>query len=469
MGIITNIRGWIGMLFKSKVKEEFNVVPLTSAELEDLIDRCGKVYKGNPDWVNDEDHIKTINFAKAICSETARLTMLAAGISIDGSARAEWLQKQIEKVYYNLREWVEYGCAYGTVILKPNGEAVDIITPDRFIVTNQDNGEITGAVFFFSDSSADGKTKYSRLEWHRFVGGKYVITNKCFSGTSKNNAIKEVPIDKTPWAGVLEEVAIENVEKPLFGVFKTPQANNIDIGSPMGLPVFFDALEELADLDVAYSRNAKEILDSSRILLLDSDRMTPTGGKIEDITRTFQSARAAMGLPDMVKNVYGDGQNTFYQEINPSLNTDVRLSGINALLSQIGYKVGFSNGYFVFNESTGIQTATGVEAEQQRTIQFIKDMRDKLEDCLNGLIYAMDKFADLYSLAPLGKYETVFDFGDITYNRDEDRSRWYGYVASGKVPFWYYLVKFEGFTEKEAKELDKMAKPTLPTLFGQEE
>ena len=457
------------MIFRSKVKEEFNVVSLTSAELERLISRCSKIYSGNPEWVNEEDHVKTINFAKAICSETARLTTLAAGVQVDGSERAEWLQSQIDKLYYKLRNWVEYGCAYGTIILKPNGDTVDIITPDRFIVTDQSNGEITGAVFLFSEASKDGKTYYTRLEWHRFTENGYAITNKCYAGSSQNDTSKVIDINKTPWAGILEDAVITNVEKPLFGVFRTPHANSVDIDSPMGLPVFYDALEELADLDVAYSRNAKEILDSSRILLLDSDRMTPTGGKIEDITRNFQSARAAMGLPDMVKNVYGDGSNTFYQEINPSLNTDVRLSGINALLSQIGYKIGFSNGYFVFNESSGIQTATGVEAEQQRTIQFIKDMRDKLENCLTDLIYALDKFADLYDLAPLGKYEISYDFGDITYNREEDRSRWYGYAVSGKIPFWYYLMKFEGFTEEEAKKLEKEAKPTMPTLFGSEE
>ena len=109
--------------------------------------------------------------------------------------------------------------------------------------------------------------------------------------------------------------------------------------------------------------------------------------------------------------------------------TDTRLSGLNAILSQIGYKIGYSNGYFVFNESTGIQTATEVEAEQQRTIQFIKDVRDKLESCVDGLIYALNVFADLYSLAPVGAYDVVYDFGDITYNRDEDRQRWWGYVV----------------------------------------
>ncbi len=461
------------MIFTSKAKEEFNIEPITSDEVMRLIDKCVKIYQGAPYWVNENDHIKTINFAKAICSETARLATLAISIKIDGSARAEWLQKQVDKIYFNIRHWFEYGCAYGTVILKPNGQSIDLYTPDKFIVTDQINGEITGIVFINKEKDSSGKKYFTRLEYHRFLEsesitnilgestmiGKYAISNKCYIGSSENDLGKAIEIEKTPWAGLAEEAVIANVSKPLFGVLRTPHANNIDIDSPLSMPIFSDAIEEFKDLDIAYSRNAKEIFDSKRMVLLDSDRIIPTGGNIQTSAVAFQSEREKMGLPDYVKNVFGDGQQSFYQEINPNLDTATRLVGINALLSQIGYKCGFSNGYFVFNQSTGIQTATGIEAEQQRTIQFIKDCRDKLESCLDGTIYALNVFADLYGYAPVGDYEVVYDFGDITYNREEDRTRWYSYVIAGKIPFWYFLQKFEGFTEEEAKALSAQAKP----------
>lgn len=467
MGIIARIRGWLNMRFKSKSKEEFRVESIVSKEMDRMIRTCASIYQGNPYWIDSDEHIKTINFAKAVCSETARLATLGISIKFEGSARANWLQGQIDKEYFNIRKWEEYACAFGTVILKPNGKSIDLFLPDKYIVTDQADGEITGVVFVDQDVDAEKEKYYTRLEYHRFLDdGVYAISNRCYIGETENDMNKRISIDKTPWAGLLEDVAIENVDRPLYGVLQTPHANNIDIDSPLSLPIFADAVEEFKDLDIAYSRNAKEILDSKRTLLLDSDRMIPTGRKIDDIVRDSKATLEAMGLPDMVKNVYGDGTNTFYQEINPTLNTDVRLSGINALLSQIGYKCGFSNGYFVFNESTGIQTATGVEAEQQRTIQFIKDVRDKLENCMNGVIAALNVFADLYELAPLGEYEVAYDFGDITYNREEDRARWYSYANSGKIPFWYYLVKFEGMTEEEAKAMVEEAQPKEPMLFG---
>ena len=448
------------MHLRSKAKDEFNIEPISSAQMDAWIQECVQIYKGSPSWISEEDHIDTVCFAKAVCSETARLATLGIGIHIDGSARAEWLQAQIDSVYYQLREWIEYGCAYGTVILKPNGDSVQLYTYGNFEITHCTNGKIDGAIFH--NYQKVGDNWFTRLEYHRFEGHIYAITNKCYIGNSPNDTKKAIDIKQTPWADLMEEARIANMDRPLFGVLRMPHANNIDISSPYGLPVFSEAVQELRDLDIAYSRNAKEIIDSKRTVLLDSDRLLPNAKKL---------AAGENALPDYVKLVDGSGElgSDIYHEINPELNTDTRLKGINALLSQIGYKIGFSNGYFVFNESSGIQTATGVEAEQQRTVQFIKDVRDKLEDCLSGLIYALNVFADLYALAPGGVYEIVYDFGDITYDREHDRGRWWNYVAQGKVPAWRFFVKFEGMTEEDAKAMVAEAAPKQPSLFGKEE
>lgn len=467
MGFAERIRGWIEMLLGGLIREELKIKPIVSPDMDETIRLCRAVYEGEPDWLSED--VKTVNFAKTVCSETARLAMIGTSIQITGSKRAEWLQEQVDKIYHNIREWVEFGCAYGTVALKPDGEQIEVVTPDRFFVTDIRNKKIIGAVFVYEEQSEDGKTYFTRLEWQRFQGENYVITNKCYASSGKNGRAKPIKIDDTPWAGMMENAVLENVKNPLFAIFKTPQANSVDLASPLGLPIFYEALEELKDLDVAYSRNAQEIFDSERIVLVDSDRMIPTGGvKLDETMKNFELARDRMGLPKMVKNVYGDGMNTFYQEINPNLNTDTRLSGINALLGQIGFKIGFSNGHFVFNKSGGIMTATQVEADQQRTIQFVKDIRDQLEPCLRDLLYALEKFADIYAYAPVGETECTFDFGDITYNREEDRARWYGYVVSGKIPFWYYLVKFEGFTEEEAKLMSEEAANKTAAFFEEE-
>lgn len=458
------------MIFKSRAKEEFDIETIGSEQMDAWINECVNIFQGNPCWLDEEDHIDTVNFAKAICSETARLVTLGIGIHIDGSSRAEWLQKQVESIYFQLRHWVEYGCAYGSVILKPNGKAVELYTRNQFEVTHTTNGKIDGVVFH--NQTKQGKKWYTRFEYHRFDGSLYRISNKCYIGDSANDTKETIDIELTPWSGLAEDAAVQNLEKPLFGVFRTPHANNIDLNSPFGLPIFSEAIQELRDLDIAYSRNSKEIIDSKRTVLLDSDSMIASGMKLNTHMFTaLDMSRKQLGLPDMIRNVKGDGREMFYQEINPELNTEMRLKGINALLSQIGYKVGFSNGYFVFNESTGFQTATQVEADQQRTIQFIKDVRDKLEACLNGLIYAVNVFADLYAMAPAGAYEVTYDFSDITYSFEEERAHHYQLALQGHFPWEEYYVRFLGYSREDAQMLLKMAKSeqAAPTLFGNEE
>ena len=457
MGLFTTIRGWFSTMMKSKAKEEFSLEQIGSEQMRDWIGECINIYQGNPSWLDEEDHIDTVNFAKAVCSEVARLATLGIGIHLDGSARANWLQEQVDRIYFQLRNWVEYGCAYGTIILKPNGGTVDLYTPDMFEIVHATADRIDGVIFHHWKQV--GEKWYTRLEYHRFEDEKYLITNKCYLGERPDDTKHQVAIESTPWDYLAEEVAVANMSRPLFGVFRTPQANNIDLNSPYGLPIYSEAVQELRDLDIAYSRNAKEILDSKRTVLLDADRLLPGGG-LNNLDR--------FSLPDYIRLVDGDTsvESDIYHEINPNLNTETRLTGLNALLSQIGYKAGFSNGYFVFNEMGGIQTATQVEADQQRTMQLVKDVRDKLESCMDGLIYAMDVFASLYGLAPKGKYETAYDFGDITYNREEDRVRWWGYVQAGKVPAWKFFVKFEGMTEEDAKAMVAEAEPQTSMLFG---
>lgn len=472
MSFVSLTQGWLGALIDSRAKEAFGVVPISAEDVDKCIETCVSIYNGQPDWIDAESHIKTVNMAKSICSEVARLTMLATGISIEGSARADWMQKQLDDVYSRLRHWVEFGCGYGTVVLKPNGEWIDVVLPGQFRVTNQQNGKITGIVFKSQEYDPESKIWYTRLEYHRFTTDRdgqkkiYAISNRCYTGKSKNDLNKPISIEDTPWAGLTEEAHIENLDKPLFGVFRTPGANNTDISSAMGLPVFVDALTELEDLDVAYSRNATEIYNSKRMVLLDSDRLMPSGSRMSINSRKVVAD--AIGLPDYVKAVEGDGRSDVYHEINPSLNTETRRVGINDLLSMIGYKCGFSNGAFVLDEKSGVVTATEVESNDRRTIQLIKDVRDQLRNCLDDLFYALDKMADLYGFAPVGPYEVMYDFGDITYSYEEDKARWYGYVSAGKIPFWYYLMKFEGFTEQDAKALEKEAQHK-ETLFGGEE
>lgn len=471
------------MIFKKQAEDDFHIKTMSLPEMEYIVNRCANIYRGLPEWISQKNGIKTINFAKSVCSEVSRLTVLNIGIKIDGSERAAWLQEQIDNVYFQIRHWVEYGCAYGTVFLKPNDAGLDLFTPADILLVDYDNQGIKGIIF--KDTYIENQKYYTRLEYHRFIERldensnivrPYRISNKAYVSKVKNDIGKQISLKDTRWSGLAEDTGEilkangESLDGPMFGVFRMPQANNVDINVPLGLPIFAEAIEELKDLDVAYSRNVGEISDSQKIILADDRLLMPDGIPLKGRAATLsEKQKEEMEIPHYVKNVYGQDTKEFYQEINPQLNTDIRLTGINALLSQLGYKIGFSNGYFVFNERSGIVTATQVESDDRRTIQLIKDIRDQLEHCLDATVYAMSVYADLYGLAPVGVHEITYDFGDITYNREEDRARWWQYVTQQKVPAWMYFVKFEGMSEEEAKAMVEEAQPKEEPGFFQEE
>ncbi len=468
-------------MFQSAVKREYGVAGIESQSMRDAIDLWSSIYTGNAPWISPEDEIKTINFAEKITSTVANLTTLDIDVAFDGK-RKEYMQSFFNaSVKPQLREWVEYGSAFGTVVFKPNGEGVDLITPDRFEIVEKDgNRNIRGIVF--QDTYQNGDMYYTKLEYHRFMQAfvrmnpeseeyvettYYTITNRTFESKDSSSIGHPIPLADTKWANMQDEVNIvrknnDKLTSMLFGVFRIPSANNIDMGSPLGMAIFSKALEELKDLDIAYSRNATEIYDSKRTVLVD-DRLASLPATMKDGKVT----RHKLKLPKFARNVMADGQQNFYQEINPSISIEQRKAQIDFQLSLIGCKCGFSNGYFVLDEKTGMITATQVEADDRETIQLIKDVRDALKVALDDLFYAQSVFADLYDLSPAGEYEASYNFGDITYSYEEDKARWWTYVQAGKVPAWKYFVKFEGMSEDEAKELVEEAKGKDLGLFDE--
>lgn len=69
MGILSAVKRWIGMIFKKQAEKDFRVKDTTSARMMAKVVECANIYRGAPYWRDAENRIKTINFAKAVCSE----------------------------------------------------------------------------------------------------------------------------------------------------------------------------------------------------------------------------------------------------------------------------------------------------------------------------------------------------------------------------------------------------------------
>ena len=469
-------------MWQKEAQDKFGVETIESDVMKAALTDWVNIYQGKPDWTLPDDKgnvdIESFNFAKKLCNETARLTTLALGITVEGSARADWINGFMESYIARMKnEECEKACAFGYIILKPNGEGIDYVMPWDFCPTHATDGKVDGGIFFDHYHEPGDKWYYTRLEWQRFEDVSedvriFRITNRTYKATGAKGIGQECNIKETVWANLQEDVAYENIEHPLFSIFKMPLSNNIDMGSPLGVSIFSNAQKELKSLDIAWTRLEDEIFDSQKITFL-GDMLIDEPGK--SVRSRFAPGGAVdktgKALPRHVRILPGTSEGDEYHEVNPALQTADRLSGIDHFLNLVGVKCGYSTGQFVLNGRSGVVTATQVESDDRETIQYIKQIRDSLQSATDGLIYALDKWADIYNLAPVGVYEVNYDFGDIVYNYEDDKLRHWQYVQAGKYPLWMYYVKFEGMSEDEAKAVAAEAKSENEPqegLFGEE-
>ncbi len=469
-------------MWQKEAQDKFGVETIESDVMKAALTDWVNIYQGKPDWTLPDDKgnvdIESFNFAKKLCNETARLTTLALGITVEGSARADWINGFMESYIARMKnEECEKACAFGYIILKPNGDGIDYVMPWDFCPTHATDGKVDGGIFFDHYHDPGDKWYYTRLEWQRFEDVSedvriFRITNRTYKATGANGIGQECNIKETVWANLQEDVAYENIEQPLFSIFKMPLSNNIDMSSPLGVSIFSNAHKELKSLDIAWTRLEDEIFDSQKITFLGDMLIDEPGRPVKSRFSPGGAVdKTGKALPRHVRILPGTSEGDEYHEVNPALQTADRLSGIDHFLNLVGVKCGYSTGQFVLNGRTGHVTATQVEADDRETIQYIKQIRDSFQTATDGLIYALDKYADIYSLAPVGVYEVNYDFGDITYNWEEDRSRHWQYVTMGKYPLWLYYVKFEGMSEEEAKAVAAEAQaeqPKYESLFGEE-
>lgn len=453
------------------VGKVFGVQLITSSEMNNAIKKWHYTSIGKPIWLDSDDDVnKSVNMAKHISDTRAKLTTLDIGITVSGSARADYLNEIAQTLVSLLPEKIEDADRYGGILIKWNGESWDFVLPGEFGITSVDNnGKINGVILQAVETQ--GAYKYTRLEYHRYEGKDekgpvYIITNKVFrnhiNSTGNSSLGRPVSISSVvAWAHIKEEVRISNLDKPLFAFYRVPGANTIDSKSPLGLAVFENAMTELEDIDIAIARKGLEVKDSKHITFVGAALIKTADKKNVKLPRFVKGVGAGLS----------DNETKSIHEHTPTLHTEQRIKDINFNLSMAGVKCGFSEGVFVLDGQTGMITATQVESDDRDTIQTIKNDRDALKTAIDQALQAANALATLYGSAPEGEYEVAYKFGDITYNYEEDKAAWKSYVSLGWVPKWLYFVKFEGMSEKEAKKMvaEAEASQKEPGLFDDKE
>ena len=438
---------------------------------------------------NARREVYRLNAAKAICAELASLVWgeeCAVNVTMDGreSDTPDPLGEYINHVLTDnafgekMQELTEQALALGGSAIKvwrdvrrdPEGRELDegrvmlgYCMADQFVPTAWDNAKVTEGVFI--SRKAKGGYYYTRLEWHKWDGLTYVVTNELYRAEMQKGAdgsnqdilgVRWPLADLYPWLDERTEIP---VEESLFSYFRTPVANNIDDNSPLGVSVYGNALETLHALDICYDSFVREFrLGKKRIIVPARAVRTVVDPQTNMVRRYFDPG------DETYEALASDDPNDLKITDNSvELRVEEHIAALNAFLSILCLQVGFSASTFSFDEHGGVKTATEVISENSKTYKTIKTVQNQLRPALEHLVRNIIDVSVLYgvqwqgqsveSLAKNGYHvNVVFDDG-VTQDRQTNINEGVMLVGAGLLSKYTFLIdkKYgQGLTEEEA-------------------
>ena len=417
--------------------------------MAEALQKWAMMYENKAEWLSND--IKSLNLPAAIAGEIARAVTIEMKVDIAGSARADFLKAQFDKVLPRLRQMVEFGSAKGGLMLKPypNGKNIDIdfVQADQFVPVSFDaNGNITSCVF--ADQRQIGNEYFTRLEYHAMTPAGCEIRNSVYKSQTKDTLGQIASFDVIDaWKDIQPEATITGIDKPLYAYFKFPLANNIDPTSPLGVSCYARAVDLIEDADKLWSNLMWEFESGKRAIYVD-------------VLAFEKDANGKPKLPD--KRLYrtldttgsniGDG-NKLYEGWTPEFREASIQSGLNSILRQIEFNSGLA--YGTLSDPQNIdKTATELKITQQRSYATITDTQKSLQDAIEQLLYAMDIWVTIYKLAPAGTYTATYDFDDsVITDKDVQILQDKQTVSLGAMPKYIYLMRNYKLDEATARKM----------------
>ncbi len=464
---------------------------------------------------NETRQLFRLNTAKAVSAELASLVwgeecefsvstagweeqVNEDGVIINPDPLKEFIADVLRRNAFGekMQELIEQGMALGGAAIKvwhdvrrdregnelPDTGAIRLgyCMADQFVPIAWDNAQITEGVFI--SRRARKGWYYTRLEWHRWDGETYTITNELYKADMQRGAnadSQDILGIRCPTAELqemypgLEPETVVPVEESLFSYFRTPIANNIDDNSPLGVSIYANALETLHAIDICYDSfvtefrlGKKKIIVPARFLRAVVDPQT--GRQVRYFDPTDETY---VGVAD-------DDGNSGVHDISVELRVEEHVAALNALLSILCLQLGFSATTFSFDAQHGLKTATEVVSENSKTYKTIKTVQNQLRPMLEHLVRNIIDVAILYGMEWQGQsieslvangYEVQITFDDgVTQDRQTNLNEGIMLVNSGLLSKLTFLTdrKYgQGMTEKDAlAELERIKQEKQTTI-----
>lgn len=322
---------------------------------------------------------------------------------------------------------------------------VDYLTADSIVpLTVTAHG--VQDVAFASDITRLGKT-YTYLSTHLLQGGEYVVHNAYFR--EENGTLKPAELPD----GVIAEYRTGS-DVPLFSFVSPNIVKNISGGAGLGMSVLANAIDQLKGVDLAYNNFCRDFKLGGKKVFYDQS-LTRTDGQGNIITPDDIAQSLFFQISD------GDGLGDEHKpimEYNPSLRVEENKEGIQAALDYLSLRVGLGTKHYQFNGASGsVVTATQYTGDRQDLVQNAAKHCIAVERHVQTLVRALlwaGKFVLGQDVDPDAPVTIEFDDSYIV-DKETQKQQYWQYVTAGKFPFWRFLVKFDGYSEAEAKAIQQ--------------
>lgn len=403
------------------------------------------IYCGQPHWMRDT----TLGLGKTICQTLSSQVLTEANIKADGeSDKAQFIEAQFEKhLLPRLKHNLEKAMATGGMVLRPyiteDGINIDFCRQGQFVpLAFDDDGNITDIAF--GEQIIVGKYTYTRIERQTYDGKDVVITNKAYvskgNGLGKNIALTDVDA----WATIDPNVTLEDTEGTMFGYYRVPLANNVEIESPLGISIFSPALNLMKSADYQFERLDWEYEGGQIAIDISEDAII---GEMDD-TKERLYRQVDMNSDDT------------YKAFTPSLRDANFGQGLEKYLMRIEDTIGLSRGSLA-EVGSEARTATEMRILKQRSYNTIVENQDALGKALESLHNAMKYLSEKYFKVK-GNSNLTLDWNDSVledYQTELDRHIQLmdaGIESKLEVRMWA-----KGEDEETAQaNLDKIDSPT---------
>lgn len=435
------------------------------------VDAWWRYYKAEADFytnevrdVNGAPHevkVRSMTLGKMVCEDMAGLLYNErASVSVaedDATASAaRWLAAWLKRTGFDdgAPLLMQRACATGTAawaLHLRNVQTVGrssglVVTPQRYdarhVVPLEWDGEECTACAFVAAVAVAGE-RLTQVEVHRpRDNGNYEVMARFFGDDGR-----------TAVPGGYSDGAIDT-KQPLktFEIVTLALDNPYWEGSPFGVALFDAAMGALETTELAFDNLGNELVLGKKMLMLPDAMLRRDEATGRMVLPQEDNIQFYVALKDAT--VYSDGR-PMITEYNPTLRADEGVKMLSTALQVLGKRCGFGVRYYSLDDAGGVATAKQVASDNAEMMRTVHKHERIILPAVEGIVCAaaaVYRSLGTVSMPDVRGSVNVVMGDSIIQDDDSVRERDRADVAAGLLAKWKYMVRWQGYSEAEAKD-----------------